>query len=366
MIHCKIHDQHEDYIPYIYRNFLTTEETNDDKFVYLIADSKRHSIGGRYRNQYVNSPWEWLDTINLTSDIINTVKNNTCVIIIDDTQEGFKKSDVDGGIENFVKRNGLEKYPNNILYLTGNLVYGDSPYYTVLAKPYIIDVCKTVWLGDWNHGVENKIHIENFNTIVEERKKRNWEYKFVSLQQRPRDFRIELRNKLRDRYSKKESICTLKSGHAGADLTNVRGVETSPYDTVKHQEYMWWEITTEHFTKVPYAVVSETEYYGDDKRLITEKVIKNLIYPQPFVFCGSRGQVTYLQSLGFKVYDDMINHSYDLLPDDKRMGKMIEELERIIKEEPHDYAAHASYNINIIKGMDHFKEVFNRVLNIFG
>ena len=112
--------------------------------------------------------------------------------------------------------------------------------------------------------------------------------------------------------------------------------------------------------------MSETEYYGDDKRLITEKVIKNLIYPQPFVFCGSRGQVAYLQSLGFKVYDDMINHSYDLLPDDKRMDKMIEELDRIIKEGPRDYAAHASYNINIIKGMDHFKEVFDRVLNIFG
>ena len=363
MITCKLHNQIDDFIPYIHSKFVTTD-TIDEHFVYLISDTSPGAVGGRYR-QSSGDLFCWLDSVNLPKYVISAVRNKKCVIVIDDTQEGFKKSDVDNNLKAFITRHRLNNCAKYILYLTGNLAYEDSEFYSVIKRPFVIDVCKHVWFGNWDNGRQKSICQDNFENIVDVRSKSEWEYKFVSLQQRPRDFRIELRDKLRSIYDKDISICTMKKGSAGDDLSNSKSIERSPYDTSIDKEYPWYQITSEHFSHIKYAVVSETEYYGEDKKLLTEKIIKNLIYPQPFVFLGYKNQLQDIRNLGFKIYDDLINHSYDGLNDDERMDAAIQELERVLDIDPINYREHALFNCNIIKNTDNFKEVYNHISTLF-
>ena len=366
MIHCKLHNQIDNFIPYIHSNFVTTDDVSDtNTFVYLISDTTPGAISGRYRRSS-GDLFCWLDDVHLPEYVVSSVKNKKCVIIIDDTQEGFKKSDVDNNLKKFISRYELDTENCNkyVLYLTGNLAYEDSEFYSVIKRPFIIDVCKQVWFGNWDRGLQKSIHNDNFKKIVDNRSNTNWKYKFVSLQQRPRDFRVELRNKLRNSYDSNMSICTLKSGSAGDDLSNSKSIETSPYDTIINKEYPWYQITSEHFSHVKYAIVSETEYYGEDKKLLTEKIVKNLIYPQPFVFIGYRNQLQDIRSLGFKVYDDIIDHSYDTLSDAERMDSAIQELDRVLDIEPANYKEHALFNCSIVQNTDNFKEVYDHVTNL--
>lgn len=362
MITCKLHNQIENFVPYIHSNFVTTD-TIGEHFVYLISDTTPGAISGRHRHTS-GDLFCWLDEIDLPAYVVKAVRNNKCAVIIDDTQEGFKKSEVDDNLKKFTARHGLNTADcaKHILYLTSNLAYEDSEFYSVIKRPFIIDVCKHVWFGNWDkNGIQKSIREENFKKIIDARSKKVWDFQFVSLQQRPRDFRIELRNKLRSKYDKNMSICTLKEGSAGDDLSNSKSIEKSPYDTIIDKEYPWYQITSEHFSHVKYAVVSETEYYGEDKKLLTEKIIKNLIYPQPFVFIGYKKQLQDIRNLGFKVYDDLVDHSYDNLNDDERMNAAIQELDRILNIDPENYKEHALFNCDVVQNTDNFKEVYDHV-----
>lgn len=366
MIPCEIYDQYENDIPYIHSKFVVKKNESDDKFVFLITNTSPGSLCGRYTN-YKNwdiDLFDWLYYVVLPSYVVDSVKNKNCVVIIDDTMEGFEQHIIDSSITEWMNKNGLNiEDRSNIIYLTGNMAHKSSYMYTVINKPFIIDICRYVWFGNYNNGLNNNIEKANFDMICESRLLHEWSYKFVSLQQRPRDFRIELRNKLRDRYTTDESICTLKSGEIFGMIGDRDSIEVSPYDDTK-DEYLAVEITPEHFMNIPYAVVSECNYYGTDKKLITEKILKNLIYPQPFVFCGYKNQLQHIRTLGFKIYDDLIDHGYDELSDDIRMNKMIDELSRILDIVPDDYINHAIHNRAVVANSNFFGESYEYISQV--
>ena len=97
---------------------------------------------------------------------------------------------------------------------------------------------------------------------------------------------------------------------------------------------------------------------------MTEKAIKNLIYPQPFVLCGYQNQIEDLRQMGFQLYDDLVDHTYNTLPDKQRMDGLINELDRLTQLEPSDYTEQALHNRNIVSTSDCFGEVYTQLFKM--
>lgn len=68
------------------------------------------------------------------------------------------------------------------------------------------------------------------------------------------------------------------------------------------------------------------------KAFVTEKSIKPLAMMQPFVIFGAPYQVKSLKEMGYKTFDNWIDHSYDIVHNDnKRMDLFLKELDRLFK-----------------------------------
>ena len=55
------------------------------------------------------------------------------------------------------------------------------------------------------------------------------------------------------------------------------------------------------------------ETYFNDNRVIalSEKTFRALQMPRPFLLFASKGTIQYLESIGFKIISDLVDHSYD-------------------------------------------------------
>jgi hypothetical protein len=75
-------------------------------------------------------------------------------------------------------------------------------------------------------------------------------------------------------------------------------------------------------------IVSESVL--DDVGFLTEKIYKPIRAGQLFLVQAAPGSVGFLRRMGFDVFDDIIDHSYDTIPDWKtRTDVMLKELDRI-------------------------------------
>jgi hypothetical protein len=87
--------------------------------------------------------------------------------------------------------------------------------------------------------------------------------------------------------------------------------------------------TTDHiaYTSACLNIITETTSRNDTPQL-TEKSFKPILAGQFFIMIGSRGLIQYMRDIGFDVFDDVINHSYDSIEDDReRIAAAIKELD---------------------------------------
>ena len=109
-----------------------------------------------------------------------------------------------------------------------------------------------------------------------------------------------------------------------------------------HQEYEQWTMTELglHDTYINLIVETHTGNWGltpnnihetlSDRPHFTEKTTKCFAFYQLPVLLGTYKQVEALRSLNFDMFDDVIDHSYDLEPDLLRREKMVaDEIERL-------------------------------------
>ena len=76
---------------------------------------------------------------------------------------------------------------------------------------------------------------------------------------------------------------------------------------------------------------------GWDTWFITEKTMKFINCRQIPIFLSTKGYVGHLRSLGFDVFDDFVDHSYDTEENqDLRIKMIVDELERLINKESVD------------------------------
>ena len=80
-------------------------------------------------------------------------------------------------------------------------------------------------------------------------------------------------------------------------------------------------------------VVIETLFDADQSggAFITEKTYKCLKYGQPFVIVGTAGSLALLRDRGYRVFDQVIDNSYDLIRDDTQRWLAVRELLKSLK-----------------------------------
>ena len=87
--------------------------------------------------------------------------------------------------------------------------------------------------------------------------------------------------------------------------------------------------TTDHiaYTSACLNIITETTSRNETTQL-TEKSFKPILAGQFFIMIGSQGLIKYMRDIGFDVFDDIVNHSYDSIEDDReRISAAIQELD---------------------------------------
>jgi hypothetical protein len=91
-------------------------------------------------------------------------------------------------------------------------------------------------------------------------------------------------------------------------------------------------VTESSFERFKSKVINGLEYkIGWERLFFTEKTAKFINCNQVPLFIAPYGYVERLRSFGFDVFDDLINHSYDLQEDpDLRIKMVVKELVRLV------------------------------------
>ena len=80
------------------------------------------------------------------------------------------------------------------------------------------------------------------------------------------------------------------------------------------------------------------ESYFDGPIFLTEKLWKEYIFKRPFLMIGSRGINHSLKELGFELYDEVFDYSFDLESHDiTRLTKFWEQIDKYIDLDPYDF-----------------------------
>jgi len=117
--------------------------------------------------------------------------------------------------------------------------------------------------------------------------------------------------------------------------------------------YSNFDVTIEEATldsKV--SVVIETSFNDLGWILLTEKTFRALQLPRPLLLFSNPNSIAYLRQLGFNVYDDVVDHSYDSCPDWlERQSKILQQLDNSLKYNNatlKEFSRRAEHNKNVL------------------
>ena len=83
------------------------------------------------------------------------------------------------------------------------------------------------------------------------------------------------------------------------------------------------------------AIVNETHEFNDANVQLSEKSFKHFAWHQIPIFNASRGHVEVVRNLGFDVFDDIIDHSYDTAPNSHLQElKILSVVAKFLKDYP--------------------------------
>jgi len=79
-----------------------------------------------------------------------------------------------------------------------------------------------------------------------------------------------------------------------------------------------------------FSVVSETYYYNNKTRFITEKTLRTIVSKHPFILLAPPRSLDFFREKGYKTFSPFINEDYDsIVNDDDRMLMVLEETKRL-------------------------------------
>ena len=85
------------------------------------------------------------------------------------------------------------------------------------------------------------------------------------------------------------------------------------------------EILPQQYKESVFDIVNES-IVSDTSLFVTEKTWKPLLYKNPFIVLGSKGTCKHLEKFfGIKLYNDIINYSFDYVTYPQRLHRMVED-----------------------------------------
>ena len=97
-----------------------------------------------------------------------------------------------------------------------------------------------------------------------------------------------------------------------------RFLAAAPYrcddlDSTQHNRHH--NLVPEHFTDSYFHIVTETHFDADGSggTFLTEKTFKPIKHAQPFVLIAPPGSLSLLRDLGYRVFDSVLDNSYDTI-----------------------------------------------------
>jgi hypothetical protein len=109
-------------------------------------------------------------------------------------------------------------------------------------------------------------------------------------------------------------------------------------DLNSDQHNLYTTTVKEHFTDSYINLVLETHLDADQSGgvFLTEKTFKPIKHCQPFVIVGTAGSIQQLRNMGYRVFDHVIDHSYDTIVDNTlRWNAVCQEIERLLSVDLH-------------------------------
>jgi hypothetical protein len=249
-----------------------------------------------------------------TNDLFNSELKRSDIygkkLILSFLCEGHDHASSGVAVEWFIKHCALEKIL--VLYNTINPV--DLPY-THLDLPLHM-----IFHGDWLKNVINTKEVEQ---------------KFICMIRRPSMSRALFASKI----YKLPSMCLSFASHNCYTLTPYQYLfdQTLPIliDGLIPHDLAHTHNGLIYYTKLFHVVVetsSQTDPESYHSLFLTEKTWKAIGFRQIPIIFAMPNHVATLRSLGFDVFDDIVNHSYDLeLDESKRMQMIADEIQRLDK-----------------------------------
>ena len=118
----------------------------------------------------------------------------------------------------------------------------------------------------------------------------------------------------------------------------------------------------ERVLQTKFSIVVEPFYHRPDSVCFSEKTLRVLHLPRPWVLFGATGSVARLRNMGFDVFDDFVDHSYDAFDTEQsyvqRQDAMVPEIEKLLQLQATPaiidiWKQKAQHNRNILKTWSH-------------
>lgn len=102
------------------------------------------------------------------------------------------------------------------------------------------------------------------------------------------------------------------------------------YPEVKNDVFSNLKYTTKsHYADTLFNIISETSFETDSNNL-TEKSFKAFANSHPFLIIGDVGSNELVRSFGFELYDDLVDYSFDSIPErDKRLNEALKQIRNV-------------------------------------
>ena len=128
-------------------------------------------------------------------------------------------------------------------------------------------------------------------------------------------------------------------------------------DDLNHQQHNDHHGVNQDLYKQSWChVILETHFDADQSQgvFLTEKTWKVIKYGQPFVLVGPAGSLQELRDMGYRVFDDVIDNSYDLIVNNtQRWQAIARTLESIVMQ-----MDHVTWFNRCRKDIDHNRQLF--------
>ena len=283
----------------IWKGVLTQRLRDDDVLEYLLDDLSNAGLGTDDIKNYswiVNTGWEGHSAEDIEHFRILLLRHG-----LPETRFGAV----------FIAHEDVDKLPYPAICLTDRMIY----------------------LGNWYNGLKKQnVDWQNVSMTA----------KFTVLMRRASTSRCHLAKQLLDKFNTRDMIMTLGTS-PGSDPQQFKDIikpyaypivvdlVESPYPTNLIHNH-------ETFYQAPVQLVIESSNEIDadswNSIFITEKSYKVFSWYQFPVWYSVPGLVGKLRDAGFDLFDDIIDHSYDLEPDLWiRMSMVVQEIEKLCKQD---------------------------------